>query len=97
MLKNQFLLSLGLTLALTTPLLQAGFDEAAAAFAAVRVTKCLVWARSRHPDFGAENLSRVVNGAIRRNYLGVRCVPFSAPCATHFSVSYIGEFKSQSP
>ena len=79
MLKNQFLLSLGLTLALTTPLLQAGFDEAAAAFAAVRVTKCLVWARSRHPDFGAENLIRIVNGAIRRNYLGVRLCRWTKP------------------
>jgi hypothetical protein len=39
MLKNRFILSLGLTFALTTPLLQAGFDEAAAAFAAADYDK----------------------------------------------------------
>jgi hypothetical protein len=33
------------------------------------------WARSRHPDFGAESLSWVVNGAAHRNSLSVRCVP----------------------
>jgi TPR repeat protein len=42
---NKFLLSLGLTLALTSPLLQAGFEEAAAAFSAGDYDRALIEVR----------------------------------------------------
>jgi hypothetical protein len=41
-----------------------------------------------HSNFGAESPSWVVNGAARRNSLGVRCVPIAEAQSAFFSVSF---------